>query len=148
MKLKTNVVKKIIFPILFVIFLIPTIILNIQLKNQPEETLGTQVSVKVTEISNSYGTPPESIITVKYNGEEYKLNGVSSDKLFVMQNSLKYGSSITAWLYDGELYYEQNSILLPIDKVYFAFLAATFACFTLTIYQLLTNFKQQRTTQN
>ncbi len=143
---KKNRVKNIIFSILFIILLIPTIVLNRQIRNQPNEILGTNVQVKVKKITHGTGLRSvKSNITVIYRGEEYKLHGVPSSKLFVMKNSLTYGTPITVWLYEDELYYEQNAIRLPIDNVYFTFLGATYICFVLLVSQLLITVKQPKT---
>lgn len=47
---------------------------------------------------------------VKLMGETYKLQGVLSSAHFVMENSLKYRSTIKAKLYNGKMYYDSTSI--------------------------------------
>lgn len=118
-------------PVVFIILLVITIFLNQKAFNQDKEALGTEVYVRVTDIrTNSGGVNPGAlVVTVSYQGKEYKLNGVPSNAHFVMENSRKYQSEISAKLYNGKLYYDSTSIYLLADKIYYAFLAATFLVF-------------------
>ena len=100
---------------------------------QDKEAMGTSVSVKVTDVrTNSTGLNPGGLdVTVTYQGKTYKLQGVPSGAHFVMENSMKYQSTIDAKLYKGKLYYDSTSIRTLSDKIYFAFLVATFFVFVL-----------------
>lgn len=120
-------------PIFFVVLLVLTVVFRQQAFGQDKEALGTWVSVRVTEVKvNSAGLNPGGLnVTVSYQGETYKLHGVPSSAHFVMENSLKYRSTIKAKLYDGKMYYDSTSIYQLSDKLYYAFLAATFFVFVL-----------------
>lgn len=130
--------KNLILPVAFVILLILTIYFRQNAFNQDKEDLGTEVYVKVIDVkTKSSGLNPGALlVTVSYQGEEYRLHGVPSSDHFVMENSRKYGSTISAKLYNGKLYYNSVSIYLLSDKLYFAFLAATFLVFCLMFMQL------------
>ncbi len=127
--------KRFLLPVVFVVLLILTIILNRQAFGRDKEALGTEVSVEVTEIkTQSTGLNPGSlIVTVSYQGEEYRLHGVPSNAHFVMENSKKLHSTVSAKLYNGKMYYDSTSIYLLADKLYYASLAATFLVFILMI---------------
>lgn len=136
--------KKFLTPIVFILLLVITVILNQKAFNQDKEALGTEVYVKVIDIkTKSQGLNPGGlVVTVSYKGEEYRLQGVPSSAHFVMENSRKYGSEIKAVLYNGKLYYDSSSIKLLSDKLYYAFLLATLLVFSYMILQM--REKQQR----
>ncbi|MDE5892108.1 MAG: hypothetical protein K2H45_04185 [Acetatifactor sp.] len=119
--------KKLRLPALFIILLVTTIILNRRAFSVDKEALGTEVYVKVTDIKTKSGGLDSGslLVTVSYQGEEYRLNGVPSNAHFVMKNSKNLGSSICVKLYNGKLYYDSTSIHLLADKLYYACLAAT-----------------------
>lgn len=125
-------IKKFLVPAAFIILLTITIFLRQKAFGQDKEALATEVSVRVVDIkTKSSGLNPGSlVVTVSYRGEEYRLHGVPSDAHFVMENSRKYRSTVSAKLYNGKLYYDAASILLLEDKLYYAFLAATFLVFS------------------
>lgn len=120
-------------PVIFVVLLVLTIVFHRQAFGQDKEAMGTSVSVKVTDVrTNSTGLNPGGLdVTVTYQGKTYKLQGVPSGAHFVMENSMKYQSTIDAKLYKGKLYYDSTSIRTLSDKIYFAFLVATFFVFVL-----------------
>ena len=124
-------------PVVFVVLLILTIIFHQQAYNQDKEALGTIVSVKVIDVkTKSSGFSPGGLdVTVSYQGEAYKLQGVPSSAHFVMKNSKTYHSTISVKLYNGKLYYDSANIHLLVDKIYYAFLAATFLVFVLIFAQ-------------
>ena len=131
--------KKILLPAAFVLLLIITIIFHQRAYSRDKETLGTVVSVQVTDIkvSSSGLTPGKLQVTASYQGESYKLHGVPSSAHFAMENSRKYHSTVSAVLYDGKLYHSPTSILLLDDKIYYAALAATFFLFCLMSVKLM-----------
>lgn len=141
---KKDRLQKILTPIVFILLLVITVILNQKAFNQDKEALGTEVYVKVIDIkTKSQGLNPGGlVVTVSYKGEEYRLHGVPSSAHFVMENSRKYGSEIKAVLYNGKLYYDSSSIKLLSDKLYYAFLLATLLVFSYMILQM--KEKQQR----
>ena len=120
-------------PVVFVVLLVLTIVFHRQAFGQDKEALGTWVSVRVTDVRvNATGLNPGGLnVTVSYQGDTYKLHGVPSSAQFVMENSIKYRSTVDAKLYEGKLYYDSTSIHPLSDKIYFAFLAATFVVFIL-----------------
>ena len=126
-------VKRLLLPVLFVILLVLTIILRQQAFGQDKETLGSTVSVKVTDIRvNAGGLNPGGLkVTVSYQGEDCRLHGVPANAQFVMENSRAYGTAVSAVLYRGKLYYDSASIYLWSDKLYYAALAGTFLVFIL-----------------
>ena len=136
--------KKILLPIIFVLLLILTIFLNRQAFGQDKEALGEEVSVRVTEIKTggSRLNPGSLRVMVSYQGEEYKLNGVPSGAHFVMENSKKYRSTVSAVFYDGKMYYDSSCIHLLADKLYYAALAATFLVFVLICAPLLEKMRK------
>ena len=76
---KTN--RKILLMLIaFVVMLFLTIVLNGIARKQDKESLGTKVSVRVTDIKvRAGGLRAGSLsVTVSYKGEEYKLKGVPS----------------------------------------------------------------------
>lgn len=125
--------RKWLFPVVFVVLLALTVVLHQWAFSQDKEALGTDVHVRVTEIkANGTGLNPGGLnVTVSYQGESYRLHGVPSSAHFVMENSRKYHSTISARLYNGKLYYDSSSIRLLSDKLYYASLAATFFVFVL-----------------
>ena len=129
--------QALLLPAVFVVLLILTIVLHQQANGQDKESLGTEVHVKVTEIkTNSGGLNPGGLkVTVSYQGKEYRLRGVPSGAHFVMENSRRYGSTVSAKLYDDKLYYDSSSIFLMSDKLYYAALMATFLVFVLIFGQ-------------
>lgn len=129
--------KRILLPVAFVALLILTIVLHQWACSQDKEALGTDVRVKVTDVKvNGSGLNPGGLkVTVSYNGESYRLKGVSSSDHFFMENSRKYHTTVSAKLYDGKLYYNSTSIMLLSDKLYFASLAVTFAIFCIMFVQ-------------
>ena len=138
-----NFIKKINYknlrlPVIFILLLVVTIILHQKASGVDKDALGTEVYVRVVDIkAKSGGLDSGSlIVTVSYQGEEYRLYGVPSSAHFVMKNSKNYRSSIGAILYDGKLYYDSASISLPADKLYYAFLAATFLVFCMMVMQM------------
>lgn len=124
--------KKLLAPAVLIILLVLTIFFRQKAFSQDKEALATEVSVRVVDIkTKSSGLDSGSlVVTVSYQGEEYRLHGVPSDAHFVMENSRRYRSTVSAKLYDGKLYYDATSILLLEDKLYYAFLAATFLVFS------------------
>lgn len=127
-----KVIKKINFkslrlPAVFIILLVITIFLYQKASSVDKEALGTDVYVRVTDIKTKSGGLDSGslVVTVSYQGEEYRLYGVPSSAHFVMKNSKNYRSSIRARLYNGKMYYDATSIHLLADKLYYAFLAAT-----------------------
>ncbi|MCI8600355.1 MAG: hypothetical protein HFE45_02000 [Oscillospiraceae bacterium] len=136
--------KKFLLPVVFAILLLLTIFLHQQAFSQDKDALGTDVSVKVTEIKTggSRLNPGSLRVTVSYQGEEYRLYGVPSGAHFVMENSKKYRSTVSAVLYDGKMYYDSTSIKLLSDKLYYAALAATFIVFVLICAPLLEKLKK------
>lgn len=102
-----------------------------------KEALGTDVYVRVTDIKTKSGGLDSGslVVTVSYQGEEYRLYGVPSSAHFVMKNSKNYRSSICARLYNGKMYYDSTSIHLLVDKLYYAFLAATVLAFSAMFMQ-------------
>lgn len=129
--------KKILLPAVFVISLILTIVLHQWAYSQDKEALGTEVRVKVTDVkTNGGGLNPGGLkVTVSYKGESYRLNGVPSSDHFVMENSRKFRTTVSAKLYDGKLYYKSTSIMLLPDKLYYASLAATVTIFGIMFVQ-------------
>ena len=129
--------KKLALPAAFVVLLVLTIVFHRQAFSQDKETLGTEVHVKVTDIKVRSGklNPGGLNVTVSYQGEKYKLNGVPSGAHFAMKNSKTYGSTVSAILYNGKMYYDSTSIFLPADKIYYASLAAAFVVFVLMFGQ-------------
>lgn len=127
MKLNKFDYKKLRLPVIFIILLIITIFLHQKAFNVDKEALGTDVYVRVTDIKIKSGglDSGKLIVTVSYQGEEYRLYGVPSSAHFVMKNSKNFRSSISAKLYNGKLYYDAASINLLADKLYYAFLGAT-----------------------
>lgn len=124
-------VKNLLLPMVFVVFLVLTIVFRGQAYGRDKEMLGTDVSVEVVEVrTNSAGLNPGGVdVTVSYQGEEYKLHGVPSGARFEMENSKNYHSSVSAKLYNDKLYYDAASINLVSDKLYYACLAVTFVSF-------------------
>lgn len=123
--------RKFLLPAAFIILLVITIFLHQRAFGQDKEALATEVSVRVVDIKVKSGglNSGSLIVTVSYRDEEYRLHGVPSNAHFVMENSMKYRSTISAKLYNGKLYYDAASIHLLADKLYYAFLAATFLVF-------------------
>lgn len=124
---KTDKVKRIVIPVLCCFMVILTAFLNVQMRNQPKEEMCREVKAKVTDIRTKYGRFYSGGLKVmaQYNGEEYELKGVPSNALHGMKMSKSMGIQVTAWLYDGSLYYAPNCISTGIDKIYYACLAAT-----------------------
>ncbi|MDE6673749.1 MAG: hypothetical protein K2K19_02910 [Acetatifactor sp.] len=138
-----NFIKKINFknlrlPIVFIILLVITIILHQKAFSVDKEALGTEVYVRVVDIKTKSGGLDSGslLVTVSYQGEEYRLHGVPSSAHFVMKNSMNFRSSISATLYNGKLYYDSTSIYLLTDKLYYAFLVATFLVFCTMVMQM------------
>lgn len=100
--------RKLLLPAVFIVCLVLTIIFHQQASRVDKEALGTEVDVKVTEIkTKSTGLNPGALsVTVSYKGEAYKLYGVPGSAHFAMKNSKAYHSTISARLYDGEMYYD------------------------------------------
>lgn len=119
--------RKLLLPVVFVLFLILTVVLHQWAYSQDKEALGTKVWVRVTDVEvNGTGLNPGGLkVTVSYNGESYRLKGVPSGDQYVMESSRKYHSDVSARLYKGKLYYRTTSIMLLPDKLYYASLAAT-----------------------
>lgn len=133
-------------PVVFIILLIITIFLCQKAFSQDKEALATEVSVRVVDIkTKSSGLNPGSlVVTVSYRGEEYRMHGVPSNAHFVMENSRKYRSTISAKLYNDKIYYDAASILLLEDKLYYVFLAATYVLFLYILFINLVSRKIQR----
>lgn len=129
--------KKIVLPAAFVVFLVLTIVFHQWAYSQNKEALGTEVRVKVTDVKvNGSGLNPGGLkVTVSYNGESYRLKGVPSSDHFIMENSRKYHTTVSAKLYDGKLYYKSTSIMLLSDKLYYASLVATVTIFGIMFVQ-------------
>ncbi len=130
--------KDLLLPVVFILLLVITIIFHQKAFSQNKEALGTEVSVKVIDIkTKSQGLNPGGLaVTVSYRGEKYKLYGVPSNAHFIMENSKKYGSTISVKLYSGKLYYDSASIKLLSDKLYYAFLLATLLVFSLMFVKM------------
>lgn len=138
--------KKLLAPAVLIILLVLTIFFRQKAFSQDKEALATEVSVRVVDIkTKSSGLNPGSlVVTVSYQGEEYRLHGVPSSAHFSMENSRKYRIKISAMLYNGRLYYDATSILLPEDILYYAFLAATYILFIYILYIYFVCHKIQR----
>lgn len=77
--------KKFLVPAVFIILLIITIFLHQKAFGQDKEALATEVSVRVVDIIiKSSGLNTGSlVVTVSYQGEEYRLHIVPSSAHFV-----------------------------------------------------------------
>lgn len=129
--------KKYSLPVAFVILLVISVLLNRITFGQDKEALGTEVDVRVVDVkTRSTGLNPGGLrVTVSYKGEEYELHGVPSNAHFVMENSRKYRSTVSAILYNGKMYYGASSIQLWTDKIYYASLLATLFVFSAMVMQ-------------
>ena len=129
--------KNLRLPAVFIILLVITISLYQKASSVDKEALGTDVYVRVTDIKTKSGGLDSGslVVTVSYQGEEYRLYGVPSSAHFVMKNSKNYRSSIRARLYNGKMYYDSTSIHLLADTLYYAFLAATVLAFSAMFVQ-------------
>ncbi|MCI8949320.1 MAG: hypothetical protein HFG49_04655 [Lachnospiraceae bacterium] len=117
----------------FVVMLFLTIVFNGIAGKQDKESLGTKVSVRVTDIKvRAGGLRAGSLsVTVSYKGEEYKLKGVPSGQHFQMKSSKNFRTPVSAILYNGKLYYDATSIMLVADQIYYIFLMTTFVLLVL-----------------
>lgn len=124
--------KKFLLPVIFIILLVVTFFLHQKAFGQDKEALATEVSVRVVDVKIKSGglNSGSLVVTVSYQGEEYKLHGVPSSAHFVMENSMKFRSTVSAKLYNGKMYYDAASIHLLADKLYYVSLAATFFVFS------------------
>lgn len=119
--------RKMRLPAAFIILLLLTIFLHQKAFNVDKEALGTEVNVRVTDVKVKSGGLDSGglAVTVSYQGEEYRLQGVPSSAHFMMKNSKNYGSTIKVKLYNGKMYYDSVNIQLLADKLYYASLLAT-----------------------
>lgn len=109
----------------FLIGLAGTIYLNPKLKEQNVDGI-RQVKVTVTDVDATMvksGTSRTTFykVTVQYEGKEYRLKGAAS-------GGYREGSTITACLYEGKIYVDENAVKsgTMTGILYFCFLIPTF----------------------
>lgn len=137
---KKRIIRSSILTLCFIITLIPTIIFNSKMRNEHVDY--EEVKVKVTDIKMGVGlfNTPKMTVTVRYDGEDHTLGGVSSaDHNQLKTAKLFARTSTRAYLHDGNLYLHENTIKTPITKQYYTFLAVAFVMFWAAVFSWICN---------
>lgn len=120
----------------FAVFLVATVILNIAVRSKSLDELDySEVNVLVIQKKESFKNGQRRVaVTVRYDGEEYKLKNVMNDYLY------SEGSVIDAYLFNGEIYENTNSLKseTPLGTLYFVSLAISAISGTALLMSALT----------